>query len=87
MTAVPLRVDPHAVLRDCAVALRVKGWTPGPFSDVTTTWTGPGGQQVTLSRTATTARIAGPGFVLQLGVAADQVLFALVLGAAIGGLQ
>jgi hypothetical protein len=87
MTADTRRVDPHAAVRDCAVALRVAGWEPEEFSDTTTIWTAPGGRQVFLSSSLPAeARIAGHGFTLTLGFDADPGLFELVLTAAIGGL-
>lgn len=80
------RVDPHAAVRDCAVALRVAGWEPAQFPN-TTVWTAPNAvRRVILSGTATTARIVGPGFELVLSFDADPGLFELVLTAAIGAL-
>lgn len=80
------RVDPHAAVRDCAIALGVAGWEPAQFPN-TTVWTAPNAtRRVILSGTATTARIIGPGFELTLAADADPGLFELVLTATIGAL-
>lgn len=86
MTAATRRVDPHAAVRDCAVALRVAGWQPDQFTSMTTTWTAPDGREVFLSGTAVGGQISGPGFTLHLTVDADPALVELVLTAAIGAL-
>lgn len=81
------RVDPHAAVRDCAVALRVAGWEPEEFSETTTIWTAPDGRQVFLSSSLPAeARIVGNGFTLAVSFDADPGLFELVLTAAIGAL-